>query len=152
MSRTTVSRHTRRGGRRTPLTREQLLPLPATRARALALEGYLALETTLAGHGSADTMVSLLRAVYLSYVIDHLQGSVTPEPFREAELVLERCALRAKDGGSWYFSEEEVAVISPILAGFDARLARCPMHQYTDACARLQHLVSIEKRSPIPEP
>lgn len=100
MSRATVSHRTRRGGRRKPLTREQLLPLPAARARALALECYLALETMHAGHGGANAVASLLRAVYLAYVIDQLQGHVVPEPYREAEAVLEACALRAKETGN----------------------------------------------------
>ncbi|WP_454862610.1 hypothetical protein [Paraburkholderia fungorum] len=102
-----------------------------------------------AGHGGANAVASLLRAVYLAYVIDQLQGHVVPEPYREAEAVLEACALRAKETGNWYLADAEAPVVGQILAGFDTRLANCPMHRYTDACTRLQHLVSVEKRSPI---
>lgn len=137
--------------RRKPLTREQLLPMPAAQARALSLECHLALAATHAGKGNATTVTSLLRFVYLTYLIEQLQGHVMPAPYREAEAALENCALRAKQDDHWYFTDDEACATGRILAVFDRQLANYPMHRYAEAYGCLRRIVTIEKSSPIPE-
>ncbi len=125
--------------------------MPTARARSLSLECHLGLATLHAGQGSADTVASLLRAVYLAYVIDRL-GHVEPEAYRNAEAALERCALRAKQDDRWDVTDEEASMIARILAVLDTQLASQPLHRYESALARVHYLVAVEKRSPIPEP
>ncbi|WP_321899878.1 hypothetical protein [Paraburkholderia heleia] len=52
---------------RSPLTKEMLLPLPVKVVCEFSLENRLALVSIKGGHGMEDTMIALLRVLYLTW-------------------------------------------------------------------------------------
>ncbi|WP_080424629.1 hypothetical protein [Burkholderia ubonensis] len=54
---------------RRPRNKAELLPLSAGLVRNISLENHLALATMRAGHGTSETMIALLRVLYLTFFI-----------------------------------------------------------------------------------
>lgn len=52
---------------RTPLTREQLLPIAPGKARTLSLKSHLALAALRQGQGNDDLVSELLKTLYLTF-------------------------------------------------------------------------------------
>ncbi|MBB2984539.1 hypothetical protein FHX58_007430 [Paraburkholderia tropica] len=46
-----------------------LLPLPADTVRSISLENHLALAAMRSGQGTSDTMIGLLRVLYMTYYL-----------------------------------------------------------------------------------
>lgn len=152
-----MSRHSSRSPSRRParrsLPREQLLPLPAVKARALSLEQHLALEAMRQGHGSVEQVAMLVRVIYLAYFI----GRATREPvdldlLRTAEAALERCGESDQNEGNWTLAADDCAVVAQVLVLHDRQLAWLPAFRYGQAWIRIQAFVEGPAESPLPPP
>ncbi|GAB6852578.1 hypothetical protein JCM10599A_67730 [Paraburkholderia kururiensis] len=149
-----MSRHfspSRKAARR-PLTREQLLPLPAARARALSLEQHLALAALRQGHGGVEQVAMLFRVVYLAYFMGHAaREPVDLALLREAEAALERFGLDDGSGeGGWMLDARGCEVIARVLTVHDRQLAWLPAFRYAGAWTRIQAFISGDAQSPLP--
>ncbi|QMI49897.1 hypothetical protein [Burkholderia sp. MBR-1] len=137
--------------RRRPLTKAQLLPMPASQVRRLQLKHHVALATLRTGHGDVAQLGTLITVVQVTYLLDVRSGtpsSVNDVSFyRRAECALERCVARAKAGAPIALTDDERAAIEPVLALHDSQLAAMPTHRYLDAWEELQRLGPT--RSPI---
>jgi hypothetical protein len=128
-----------------------LLPLPLARTRALSLEYHLALATTAAGHGNADSMICLLKAVYTAfYLRNDTAESADDLPFQHAEGALERCIARTERGETWTMLGRDKAAIERILVLHDEQLATLPTHRYLAALEKLNRFALDRLNSPIP--
>ncbi|GAB6852766.1 hypothetical protein [Paraburkholderia kururiensis] len=149
-----MSRHSSpsRKAVRRPLTREQLLPLPAAKARALSLEQHLALEAMRHGHGGVEQVVMLLRAVYLAYFMGHAaREPVDLALLREAEAALECFGeSSAEEEGGWRLDARGCDVIARVLVLHDRQLAWLPAFRYAGAWTRIQAFISGDAQSPLP--
>ena len=67
--------------RRRPLTKAQLLPLPAEQIRRLALKHHLALAALCEGRGDVDAIVTLSNVLALAVC---LSADGDAEPYRRA--------------------------------------------------------------------
>jgi hypothetical protein len=138
--------------RRTPLTRNDLLPLPLARVRALSLEYHMALAAIRSQHGSVETVTCLIRVLYLTYVIGkHVHSEEENAALAEAERTLSSCIDRAVDvdGGNWYLDDTEARMIERVLAMHDAQLSNLPKHRYAAAWMTVQDGLA-RSESPIP--
>jgi hypothetical protein len=61
--------HAQKRGKKEPLTREMLLPIPASAARDISLKNHFALAAMRGRHGSVNMMLCLLQALYLCYFL-----------------------------------------------------------------------------------
>jgi hypothetical protein len=145
-------KHKGKPARRTPLTRTDLLPLPLAQVRALSLEYHIALAAIRSQHGTVEMVTSLLRVLYLTYMIGKREhtGDETAA-LVEAERIMSCCIDRAVDGesGSWYLDETESSAIERVLAMHDAQLQNLPKHRYAEAWWTVQDTLS-RSESPIP--
>ena len=145
------SSHTSRKPGRKPLTRDMLLPLPVAETRPISLENHLALVAMRGGHGNADLMICLLKAVYLSYFLhEAAYGRTGLDPFREAEAVLQHSVTRAERNEGWWIPQADSAILEAILTLYDGQLASMPAHVLAAARARLQRYLASDLISPIP--
>ncbi|CAM2194928.1 Fis family transcriptional regulator [Paraburkholderia kururiensis] len=135
-----------------PLTREQLLPLPAAKARALSLGQHLALAALRQGHGGIEQVAMLFRVIYLAYFMGHAVGEpVDLALLREAEAALERCGLDDGSGeGSWRLEAHDCEVIARVLTEHDRQLAGLPAYRYAGAWTRIQAFIAGPAQSPLP--
>lgn len=152
MAGSSKSRQAKRPSRKPPLTREMLLPLPPGDARAISLENHLALAAMRSGHGNADLMLCLLKAMYMTYFLhEAAYGRTGFEPFREAECVLDDSLGRAERNEGWSLPQTAGAIIGDILTLYERQLAFMPVHALTAARARLIRYLASERLSPIPQ-
>ena len=145
-----VLQKTRRAGHR-PLTKNDLLPLPTAKVRALSLENHMALAAVRAGHGGEEQISCLLRVVYLAFYMRSETGTGAElSVYRQAEAALDACIARAEQGAAWLLLDREQSTIEKILVVHDEQLAAVPMHRYCAAWERLQRFMTGQIRSPIP--
>ncbi|RQX90168.1 hypothetical protein [Burkholderia stagnalis] len=133
-------------GRR-PLSKAQLLPLPADQVRRLSLKHHLALAVLRDGRGDVEAIVTLLNVLYLAYF---LGGSRDPDRYRRAEVALDQCVVRAERGEPWSLTSDERATLAQLVTTHDAQLAAMPAHRYLEAWERVQRVTAPGGRSPIP--
>ncbi|WP_423383715.1 hypothetical protein [Burkholderia sp. LMG 32019] len=134
-------------GRR-PLTKAQLLPIPAAELRRIQLKHHVALAALRDAHDDVAQLATLLNAIYLAYFLD----PIDPGPFRRAEAALQDCADRAERGESSALTDLERVAVEHVLGHLDAQLAAVPMHRYVAAFERLQRVTTADAiASPIPE-
>ncbi|WP_244104831.1 hypothetical protein [Burkholderia sp. Bp9031] len=127
-----------------------LLPLPLARTRALSLEHHLALATTAAGHGNADSMICLLKADYtVFYLRNDMAERADDLPFQHAEAALERCIARTERGETWIRLDQDKAAIERFLVLHDEQLATVPTHRYLTAIEKLNRFALDRLNSPI---
>lgn len=132
---------------RRPLTRAQLLPIPAAELRRIQLKHHAALAALRDANDDVAQLATLLNAIYLAYFLDPTE----PGPYRRAETGLQDCAGRAARGESGALTDLERAAVEHVLARLDAQLAAVPMHRYVAAFERLQRVTTAETVvSPIP--
>ncbi|RQU98519.1 hypothetical protein DF047_37075 [Burkholderia cenocepacia] len=130
-------------GRR-PLTRAQLLPIPAAELRRIQLKHHVALATLRDAGNNIAQLATLLNAVYLAYFLDPTE----PEQYRRAEAAINDCADRTEPMA---LTDLERAAVEPVLARLDTQLAAVPMHRYVAAFERLQRVTTADTFvSPIP--
>ncbi|HHV7521244.1 TPA: hypothetical protein ACUNF5_002725 [Burkholderia orbicola] len=133
-------------GRR-PLTKAQLLPIPAAELRRIQLKHHVALAALRDANDDVAQLATLLNAIYLAYFLD----SAEPGPYRRAEAALQDCADRAARDESSALTDLERASVEHVLARLDAQLAAVPMHRYVAAFEQLQRVTTADVVvSPIP--
>jgi hypothetical protein len=132
---------------RRPLTKAQLLPIPAAELRRIQLKHHVALAALRDANDNVAQLATLLNAIYLAYFLDSTErGS-----YRRAETALQDCADRAAQGESSALIDVERAAVEHVLARLDERLAAVPMHRYVAAFERLQRVTAADTVvSPIP--
>ncbi|RXV64111.1 hypothetical protein D1006_40610 [Burkholderia stabilis] len=133
---------------RRPLTKAQLLPIPAAELRRIQLKHHVALAALRDVNDDVAQLATLVNAIYLAYFLD----STEPGPYRRAEAALQGCADRAERGESSALTDLERAAVEHVLGHLDAQLAAEPMHRYVAAFERLQRVTTADViASPIPE-
>ncbi|WP_175907505.1 hypothetical protein [Burkholderia seminalis] len=133
---------------RRPLTKAQLLPIPAAELRRIQLKHHVALAALRDVNNDVAQLATLLNAIYLAYFLD----PVDLGPFRRAEAAIEDCADRAAGGEPGSLTDLERAAVEHVLARLDAQLASVPMHRYVAAFEQLQRVATADTVvSPIPE-
>lgn len=101
-----------------PRSKAELLPLPASLVRDISLENHLTLATMRAGHGTAETMIALLRVLYLAYFVVESELSAADHGlFLEVEAALQQCIEAAGKGQAWQVSDDGVTLISVLFSG-----------------------------------
>ncbi|MBN3815852.1 hypothetical protein G3N57_04185, partial [Paraburkholderia sp. Se-20369] len=122
-------------GRR-PLSKAQLLPLPADQVRRLSLKHHLALAALHASRGDVAAIVTLLNVLYLAYFLRAV-GDVELDCYRDAEAALNACVARAERGEPWSLTSDERASLAQLVVTHDAQLAAVPAHRYLEAWDRV---------------
>jgi hypothetical protein len=96
------------------------LPRPASVVRDLSLENHLTLAVIRSGQGTAETMTSLLRMLYMTYF---MLGTECSEPdlalFCEAETVLDSSISAAGQGHGWQVSAEQLLPVGQAALRYD---------------------------------
>ncbi|WP_322014609.1 hypothetical protein [Paraburkholderia sp. J12] len=136
---------------RMPRTKEMLLPLPGSNVRSISLENHLALATMRSGHGTTETMVALLRVLYMTYYL--LERDCTEAEladFRQAEVTLDRCIRAASEKRGWHLPEEVLPAIEQVLRRSDEIVGSVPKYRYVEAWERLERFVRSGRLSPLP--
>lgn len=138
--------------RRRPLSKAELLPLPADKLRGLSLEHHLALAVARTGQGEPGQLGCLMRVLYVAFLLRDL----TPDQgdnalFRRSEAALNRCLARATDGKPWALPPEESPPVEWLVALHDRQLATVPVHRYVATCDRIARgFLSDPDWTPIP--
>ncbi|KVE21239.1 hypothetical protein WI92_25080 [Burkholderia vietnamiensis] len=133
-------------GRR-PLTKAQLLPIPAGELRRIQLKHHVALAALRDANDDVAQLATLMNTIYLAYFLD----PIDPGPYRRAEAALQECVGRAERSEPSALTDLERATVEHALARLDAQLAAVPMHRYVAAFERLQRVTTAELVvSPIP--
>ncbi|QVN19001.1 hypothetical protein [Burkholderia pyrrocinia] len=136
---------------RRPRSKAELLPLPAALVRDISLANHLALAAMRAGHGTAETMIALLRVLYLAYfVVEDEISDADLTLFLEAEAVLDQSVEAAGDGQDWQVTEDALEAIERLLLRADAIVGSVPKYRYLEAWNKLCHFAESADRSPIP--
>ncbi|KAB0644796.1 hypothetical protein [Burkholderia latens] len=128
-----------------------LLPLSAGVARRLSLENHLALATIQSGNGTADTMIALMRVLYMTYfLLETNPSDVAIDMFLTMETALDESIRATEDGNGCTVSEDTVPVIRGILLQFDSAIASVPKHHYIKAVDRFTTFALSPHQSPLP--
>ena len=110
--------------RRTPLSREQLLPIAPGKARTLSLKSHLALAALRQGHGNEDLASELLKTLYLTFFANEAERrNGLFETFLAAERALKACIHHAVTADEWRLDASHCEVIEAVLRAYDAQLA-----------------------------
>lgn len=134
-----------------PRSKSELLPLPASLVRNISLENHLALATLRAGHGMAETMIALLRVLYLTYfVVESDFSNADRELFLEVESALQQSIEAAGDGNDWHISESAIDAIERLLLRADTIVGSVPKFRYLEAWNKLSRFAESADLSPIP--
>ncbi|MBB5466845.1 hypothetical protein HDG32_002963 [Paraburkholderia sp. CI2] len=132
------------------MTRDMLLPLPATISRHRSLEHHVALAALRAGNCNIELIGRLFRAVYLAYFVhETLTGRRSLEPFRISEAVLHTVAARIKAAGDWSLPEADGRALECVLSLHDEQLSTLPSHRIAQADERLNIFLVTDALSPI---
>ncbi len=127
------------------------MPLPGSVVRDLSLENHLALAAIRSGQGTAETIVSLLRMLYMTYF---MLGTECPEAdlalFCEAETVLDSSISAAGQGHGWQVSAEQLLPVGQVALRYDEVLGRVPKYCYIESWDRLCRFVHSAATSPLP--
>lgn len=141
---------TRKSSSRIPRTREMLLPLPAGIVRSMSLESHLSLSLMRCGHGTHDTMIGLLRVLYMTFFM--LEKNCSGEDmglFLEVEAALDESIRAAAGGRDWQLPEGSLPLIELVLRRNDELLGSVPKYRYLEAWDRFNHFVHSEQQSPL---
>ncbi|WP_244137122.1 hypothetical protein [Burkholderia pyrrocinia] len=132
-------------------TKEMLLPLPAAAVRDISLENHLALVTMRTGHGTADTMIALLRILYMTfYVLGKDRTDADLALFLEVEAALDESIQVAGAGRDWRLPAERLPAIGLVLLRCDETVANVPKYRYVEAWEKLNAFVRSARKSPLP--
>lgn len=132
------------------MSRDMLLPLPATISRQRSLGHHLALATLQAGKGNVDLIGRLFRTLYIAYFVHEAtngrSGLVT---FRISEAALHAVVVRARAGGEWSLSDADRRALEHVLLLHDEQLLAIPSHRILEAEERLNSFLATDAMSPI---
>lgn len=124
---------------RKPLSKSDLLPLPAVKVRSMSLKNHLAFAVVKAGKGSCEQASALLRMIYLAYYLrEEVASGRDFELYRQAAQALEHCIERSVQSNAWMLTTEEQEIVGRVLSLHDAQLAVVVTHRYVRAWERLQ--------------
>lgn len=123
-------------GKRRPLSREMLLPVPVNKARALSLEYHIALSLLASGRGDLDQAARLMQAICHARFFGR-SDEAELRLLDEAESAVNTLAGRADSGCAWTVTDTEHAAIAAALSVHDRLTAREPYHRFLDAWARV---------------
>ncbi|HGL5075084.1 hypothetical protein DN523_14320 [Burkholderia multivorans] len=123
--------------RRRPLTKAQLLPLPADHVRFLSLKHHLALALLCDGSGDVESIATLSNILALAF---YLRSDGGAELYRSADSALSQCIARAELGGGWTLTDPERTALEALLLVHDEQLAAVPVHRYLEALEKVQHI------------
>ncbi|WP_144152862.1 hypothetical protein [Paraburkholderia sp. BCC1885] len=128
-----------------------LLPLPAATVRNLLLEYHLSLLSVRRGAGTAELLVNLARAMYLTYFLQEAgYGTPSFSQFHEAEDAMERANRWGYETGIWMLDDAGYPLFEAIVNLHDRQLAKAPAHAVLSADDRLSRFVAGSLRSPLP--
>jgi hypothetical protein len=128
-----------------------LLPLPANVVRKMSLENHLALSAIRRGHGTPETMVTLLRVLYMTYFMSApASAGADLQLFLDVETVLDRSILAAEQGCDWQLQPEWLPAIERILLRFDDIVGSVPKYRYVESWDKLCRFVGSARQSPLP--
>lgn len=136
---------------RTARPKAMLLPLPAETVRSISLENHLALAAMRSGQGTSDTMIGLLRVLYMTYYLLEAQGYwVGLQAFLDDEAALDESIRGAAVGREWQLSAERLPAIEEVLRRSDEVVGS--IYRYVEAWGKLTRFVSADsgKHSPLP--
>ncbi|MBJ9698334.1 hypothetical protein I5699_35270 [Burkholderia cenocepacia] len=136
---------------RRPRSKAELLPLQVTHVRAISLENHLALAAIRSGQGTHETMIALLRVLYLGYFL--VEPDVSDSDlalFLGAETVLQDSIDSAADGREWHVPTNRLPEIERLLLRMDALVATVPKYRYLQAWDRLGRFATSANCSPLP--
>ncbi|MCA7954174.1 hypothetical protein LGM43_28285 [Burkholderia seminalis] len=136
---------------RRPRSKAELLPLPAAHARAISLENHLALATIRSGQGTPETMIALLRVLYLGYFL--VEPDVSDSDlalFLEAESVLQLSIDTAATGREWKLPDDSLVPIEQLLLRMDSLVASVSKYRYIQGWDRLGRFATSAECSPLP--
>lgn len=132
-------------------TKEMLLPLAAAVVRDISLENHLSLATMRTGHGTPDTMIALLRVLYMTfYVLDKDRSDADLALFLEVEAALHESIRAAGAGRDWQLPDDRLPAIGRVLLRCDEAVANVPKYRYVEAWERLNAFVRSARHSPLP--
>lgn len=132
------------------MTRDMLLPFPATIWRRRSLEHHLALAALRSGNCNIELIGRLFRAVYLAYFIhETLNGRRSLGPFRISEAALHAIAARIKTADEWSLSEANGQALEHVLSLHDEQLSTLPSHRIAQAVEQLNIFFANDSLSPI---
>ncbi|WP_133295776.1 hypothetical protein [Burkholderia reimsis] len=135
---------------RIPRNKEMLLPLPAGVARGISLENHLALAAMRSGHGTPETMVTLLRVLYMThFLLGTACSSSDQSLFLNVEAALSKCIQEAEKRSDWRLEAEWLPGIEAILRRFDEVIQYIPKSDYVDAWKKLSIFALSGNQSPI---
>ncbi|MBK3337224.1 hypothetical protein [Burkholderia pseudomallei] len=134
-----------------PRSKAELLPLPAALVRDISLENHLTLATMRAGHGTAETMIALLRVLYLAYFVVEPELSAADHAlFLEVEAALQQCIEAAGSGKAWRVSDDALDAVQRMLLRSDVIVGSVPKYRYLEAWDKLNRFAQSPNLSPIP--
>jgi hypothetical protein len=140
------------GGARARLrNREMLLPLSAAIARRISLENHLALATVKAGSGTPDTMIALLRVLYMTYFLveEHISDAQL-DAFLAMEAAMDDSIRQFEENSSCNVSPPDLPLIEKILLEFDNVISSVPKYHYVDAYDKFHAFARSPDQSPLP--
>lgn len=127
------------------------MPLPASLVRDISLENHLTLATMRTGHGTAETMIALLRVLYLAYfVVEPDLSAADHALFLEVEAALQRCIEAAGNGQAWQVPDVALDAVQRMLLRSDAIVGSVPKYRYLEAWDKLNRFAQSPNLSPIP--
>lgn len=114
----------------------------------------MACQLLASGGGNSLTLAQLFNTVYCAYFVHTMtEDRSGTDVFRTAEAALKRCVYRAKAGGRFEASPQDLAVIQKALLLVDAQYVNVSSHIIDDAQVRLALFLSGDSSgegSPIP--
>ncbi|HDR9090084.1 hypothetical protein VI03_31065 [Burkholderia vietnamiensis] len=130
-----------------PRSKAELLPLPASPVRDISLKNHLTVATMRAGHGTAETMIALLRVLYLAYFVVESELSASDHAlFLEVEAALQQCIEPAGSRQAWRVPDDALDA----LLRSDAIIGSVPKYRYLEAWEKLNRFAQSPNLSPIP--
>lgn len=127
-----ASKPKRRKVKRTsiPLTRAELLPMPASRAQTISLRNHMAFVALRLGQGNIDLAGELLKLIHITY---HLLDEACPTDHRNcfagADEAIRALIRRATSANDWHLGDAHCLDIQTILNVHDAQLRWLPAHR-----------------------
>ncbi|PRE01356.1 hypothetical protein C6Q17_18560 [Burkholderia contaminans] len=125
--------------------------MSAAHVRAISLENHLALATIRSGHGTSETMIALLRVLYLGYFI--VEPDVSDSDlalFLAAEALLQQSIDSATSELEWSLPTDRLGPIEQLLLRMDALVAGVPKYRYLQAWDKLGRFAESDECSPLP--
>ncbi|MGC3030118.1 hypothetical protein ACPUER_34190 [Burkholderia sp. DN3021] len=109
------------------MTKEMLLPIPASVARRKSIEHHMVYHSLATGNGNASIVAQLFSAVYCAYFVhEATTGRTDLDVFRAAELALHDCAVRGKAEGKFTTTTDGMIAAQRVLTLRDEQLLNVP--------------------------